>query len=155
MADEFHPAVKLLLARMESNPEEFMGYSRWTTMLNTLREHGDKEEKAAINTLYKRLQLDDVHSKIMKELLCEPNEAVRTSRPAQLSASQLSDLQQVISNPNAQTAVNGPNSWPSLQNQASNINAYAKAVAMGLVNPYAPPPPLPAPLAGGIQNKPK
>jgi hypothetical protein len=77
----FHPAVKLLLARMESNPEEFVGGYRWTTMLNTVREHEGKEEKEAINRVFKALQLDAAHEKIMKELLCEGS-SVQTTYPA-------------------------------------------------------------------------
>ncbi len=79
--DNFHPAVKLLLARMESNPEEFVGGYRWSTVLNTVREHARKEEKDTINSAYKLLQLDAAHDKIMKELLCEGSTPTVTIMP--------------------------------------------------------------------------
>ena len=71
-----HPAIELLLARMDSNPEEFDGatttFSRWASILNQLLEHASKEENIALTNKIRMIRLDAIHKSIMKEL-CDPS----------------------------------------------------------------------------------
>jgi len=81
MADEPHKVVKLLLARMDSHPEEFKSkqgpyHSRWYDHLNAINAYGNKADKAAINTRVRDIQLAEVHEQVMEEL-CNGDERRR------------------------------------------------------------------------------
>jgi len=74
MVDEPHEVVKLLLARMESHPEEFKfrrgGYhQRWYDHVNSINEYGNEADKAAINAKMRDIRLAEVHEQVMDELL--------------------------------------------------------------------------------------
>jgi len=70
MTDEPHPAVKLLLARMESNPEEFSAYeNRWREVMHKVMTYCIEEEKALLNDKLRSIVLNDAHEEIMRELL--------------------------------------------------------------------------------------
>ena len=74
---EMHDVVKLLLARMESHPEEFGGdlvatdsrEDRWWQILREVREFGTKEEKAALDQAVRKIKLQHAHEAMMDELL--------------------------------------------------------------------------------------
>jgi hypothetical protein len=77
MVDEPHDVVKLLLARMESHPEEFKSkqgpyHSRWYDHLNAINAYGNEADKAAINTRVRDIQLAEVHEQVMDELCNGP-----------------------------------------------------------------------------------
>lgn len=70
---EPHDVVKLLLARMESHPEEFKfkrgGYhQRWYDYINSINEYGNEADKAAINAKMRDIRLAEVHEQVMDEL---------------------------------------------------------------------------------------
>ena len=67
MADNIHPVVKLLAARMESHPEEFGvdGNGRWSTWLRQLEGHLSEEEKL----LLRGPGMQRVHEEVLDELL--------------------------------------------------------------------------------------
>jgi hypothetical protein len=72
-----HDVVKLLLARMESHPEEFKfrrgGYhERWYEYINSINEYGNKADKFAINEKMRNIRLAEVHEQVMDELLNGP-----------------------------------------------------------------------------------
>lgn len=80
--EEVHPVVKLLLARMESHPEEFSGYisrddmlevpegsNRWGVVLDTVDEFGSDADKAALAPAMRNIQLEEAHKWMMDELL--------------------------------------------------------------------------------------
>lgn len=77
MEDKIHPAVKLLLSRMESNPDEFCNLgdddypseSRWRRIIDLIRSYGSKEEVNLIDEKLGALVLNDVHEEIMRKLL--------------------------------------------------------------------------------------
>ena len=77
MADDLHAVVKLLLARMESHPEEFNGdmaerNSRsyhWWQAIRLVQENGTAEEKAAIDKGIRKIKLQHAHEMVMDELL--------------------------------------------------------------------------------------
>jgi hypothetical protein len=77
---EHHDAVKLLLARMESHPEEFAGItmtreqdrlytSRWGTLVTQFWHVLTSEEQAALNNALVTANRNNFHSEVMKELL--------------------------------------------------------------------------------------
>jgi primosomal protein N'' len=62
--------VKLLLARMESHPEEFgHGVSRWGWMIENVLENCSKEEAEAIKEGLRPIRLQEIHETVMDELL--------------------------------------------------------------------------------------
>lgn len=70
---EPHDVVKLLLARMESHPEEFKfkrgGYhQRWYDYIASINEYGNEADKAAINAKMRDIRLTEVHEQVMDEL---------------------------------------------------------------------------------------
>lgn len=70
-----HPAIELILARMESNPEEFKDSvrSRWNSIIIDLHDSCSEEEWNIVDTKIKAVRLDAVHQAIMQEL-CAPEQ---------------------------------------------------------------------------------
>jgi hypothetical protein len=65
--EDFHPAVRLLLARMETDPEEFIGKGfRWSKTVEELREVCTADEKAALQEKYRMIRMDALHVQAMK-----------------------------------------------------------------------------------------
>jgi len=69
-------AVELLLARMDSNPEEFTEYGRWEKHIVKYRPYLPMEDQMALTDKINALRLDVFHKDVMKELLAEPNDDV-------------------------------------------------------------------------------
>lgn len=74
MEDEPHAVVKLLLARMESHPEEFKRNvdCRWYHTIGDINEYGNETDKAAINAKLRDIRLGEAHEDAMDELLNGP-----------------------------------------------------------------------------------
>jgi hypothetical protein len=75
--NEPHAVVRLLLARMESHPEEFkVGdgpfLDRWYDSINTINAYGNETDKAALNVKLRDLRLGEAHERVMDELLNGP-----------------------------------------------------------------------------------
>lgn len=76
MSEDIHDVVELMLARMESHPEEFrvdqsdyaLHDARWWKPLATIRDYGSKEEQALINAKLREIQLQQAHEWAMDEL---------------------------------------------------------------------------------------
>lgn len=70
-----HPATELILARVESNPEEFKENigGRWNSILIDLHASCSEEEWELVNAKVKAVRLDAVHQAIMQEL-CAPTD---------------------------------------------------------------------------------
>lgn len=68
-----HPAVELLLKRMESNPDEFVNphqkNRRWEIIIEKYRGYMTEEDHAAVKKKYSDLQMEQCHKDIMAELL--------------------------------------------------------------------------------------
>lgn len=87
MADELHDVVKLLLARMETHPEEFGENlvvngsleARWWTIVREVREYGNKAEREAIEAAMRKVKLQHAHEMMMDEL-CNGEERRRKQR---------------------------------------------------------------------------
>jgi hypothetical protein len=81
MTNEIHPVVELLIARMESHPEEFMddylmsevrpaaGSSRWFRVIHAIREHGSKRDVETLNAALSKIHMQQIHEWTMDELL--------------------------------------------------------------------------------------
>lgn len=68
---EMHEVVKLLLARMESHPEEFLWETgnRWQSTLGCVREYGTPEEIEALDAALRIIMLQQAHEGMLDELL--------------------------------------------------------------------------------------
>jgi hypothetical protein len=79
MVDEPHDVVKLLLARMETHPEEFTSEEngpyevRWEEYVTGIEIHGNEVDKAAIRVGLRDILLDKIHEKVLDELLNGPD----------------------------------------------------------------------------------
>lgn len=68
-----HPAIELLLKRMESNPDEFMdGHrrnNRWGRIMDKYDSFMSEDDRKVLKEKYTALQMDSMHKEIMAELL--------------------------------------------------------------------------------------
>ncbi len=81
MADEVHPVVELLVARMGSHPEEFKddymmaelspanGSGRWVQAIRAIRESGLERDVEALNAALSKIRMQQIHEWTMDELL--------------------------------------------------------------------------------------
>ena len=80
MEVNIHPVVRLLVARMESHPEEFSDSGntiaadypegdRWWRALSMVREYGSEEEREIIQTQIRVIRLNNTHEWVLDELL--------------------------------------------------------------------------------------
>lgn len=67
--EEVHPGVKLLLARMDSHPEEFKSDTRWARHYQVYKTHWNGTEKRLFSNKLRAIRMQEMHEKIMKELL--------------------------------------------------------------------------------------
>lgn len=97
-----HPAVELLVKRMESNPEEFYDRSRrnlrWERIMSDYESYFSEEERTAVKSKYAQLQLERMHKDIMSELLNGEEEervltGVKEQRKLFVNQAQLAALQ--------------------------------------------------------------
>lgn len=87
MEDEPHEVVKLLVARMESHPEEFrigegVFHQRWSHHVDIVQDNGSKADKAALNAKLRDILMDELHEQVMEEL-CNGEERRRKEREEQ------------------------------------------------------------------------
>lgn len=80
--DEPHDVVKLLLARMESHPEEFRvggkPYSdRWDEHVSGIQAFGNAVDTAALDAKLRDIRLGEIHERVMDELLNGPDKRRR------------------------------------------------------------------------------
>jgi hypothetical protein len=135
MSDEPHDVVKLLIARMESHPEEFrVGdapfHDRWYDPVNGISAYGSEADKAAMAAGLRKIRLGEIHERVMDELLNgeERRRKVEEDREYErrMSQSLLLTKQQMM-----QQAQQG------LQNAYSNTYANQLGQAQGLQNANA------------------
>lgn len=64
--------IEILLARMESNPDEFMGINnKWVNLMDSYEEHMVEEDRKALYAKYSALHMDKFTEHVMKKLLEE------------------------------------------------------------------------------------
>lgn len=75
MEDELHEVVRLLLARMETHPDEFTRWeksypstNRWAAALDEIFEHGSDAEEKALRDALRVVRLAEIHDEVLDEL---------------------------------------------------------------------------------------
>lgn len=69
-ADEpIHPGVELLLARMDSHPEEFANDARWARYYQAYKTHWNATEKRLFSNKLRTIRMQAMHEVLMLELL--------------------------------------------------------------------------------------
>jgi hypothetical protein len=123
-------AVELLLARMDSNPEEFKDGGRWEGLIVKYRTYLSATDRLALEDKINALRLDTFHKAVMSELLAEPSEeavvdpsfyqgirpgaqVIGTTVPTAAVSPYINAYQNTLSNTGAGSA---------LTNTSSNIN---------------------------------
>ena len=67
--------IEILLARMESNPDEFMGVgNKWLKLMESYEDYMVEEERKALYAKYSTLHMDKFTEHVMKKLLEEQQE---------------------------------------------------------------------------------
>lgn len=104
--EELHPVVQLLLARMESHPEEFRdqylmselspinGDERWDRALLAIKDNGSEQDLEAINKVLGAIRMNQIHEWVMDEL-CNGEERRRKQREEIDTYRNLQQAQQV------------------------------------------------------------
>lgn len=84
-----HPAVELLLARMETHPDEFKVGGMWSRIFEPFKCHWNNEEKNRVKAKLREIHMGVMHEVLMKKLVEEPQPKVKTQRftPGLLSKS--------------------------------------------------------------------
>ena len=65
--------VEILLARMETNPEEFENTGRWIDLYNHYKKFMAEEEQEMFMTKLKALKMEQFEQEVVKRLLREEN----------------------------------------------------------------------------------
>ena len=74
---KFHPAVELVISRMESNPKEFTYEGgKWRHMLEQHTRWMNKEEKEAVNEKLRDINLEHMRLTMMKKILTDKEREV-------------------------------------------------------------------------------
>lgn len=68
---DLHPVVQMLIARMDSHPEEFEGTyaGRWSLFIEELRAVATGDNLAVFEEHYAKVCLDKLHDRVLDELL--------------------------------------------------------------------------------------
>jgi hypothetical protein len=66
--NEMHPVVVLLLKRAATHPEEICD-GRWDWVLAEIVKNGSEAERIAVEPVVRKLKLDGVYQRFMRELL--------------------------------------------------------------------------------------
>jgi len=84
MVDEPHAVVKLLIARMESHPEEFKRSldGRWYDIVGEINAWGNETDKAAIAAGLRDIRLGEAHEDALDELCNGPDRRRRQEEEA-------------------------------------------------------------------------
>jgi len=65
---EIHPAVQLLLARMESNPETYVD-GKQLHVIDRFRQFLTKHEKEILKVKEREINMNHLHKKLMEQVL--------------------------------------------------------------------------------------
>jgi hypothetical protein len=133
-----HPLVDLMLARMQSHPEEFFGSKsgRWRNAMDAIRSHGTAEEQAKVDHAMSRVALDHYHAQAMQELLDPQEDRNKAARALGLShfdeAALARARQQMIAQKySAQTATYPQGTYGSVGTSGPTLATLATAGTIG------------------------
>ena len=140
MADEIHPVVELLIARMDSHPEEFRddylmseltttGSGRWYKAIRAIRDHGLERDVETLNAALSKIHMQQIHDWVMDELFNgDDRRREEEERKKQLwTQQQLQQLQQ-------QAYQQSPHLQSGMQN-ISQLGSYQQSAMLGAASP--------------------
>jgi hypothetical protein len=138
MADEPHDAVKLLLARMESHPEEFRFkegayHDRWYNHISAVNTYGNEADKAALAAKTRDIRMAEVHEQVMDELLNGEDRRRKEEEEAEYERKTAAQhmKQQMVTMQSRQA---GKNSYSfDLDRYQNQLGQYNQAQATGIV----------------------
>lgn len=141
MSDKLHPVVELLVARMESHPEEFKftrgGYhQRWYDHINSINEYGNEADKAAINAKMRDIRLAEVHEQVMDELLNGEDRRRKEQEEREYERELIikkSGMAQAVG-----LAPGQYNQANAYRNQLGQLGSYQNAIGIGTQSPSQP-----------------
>lgn len=139
MADEPHDAVKLLLARMESHPEEFRFkegayHDRWYNHITAVNSYGSDADKAALAAKARDIRMAEVHEQIMEELCNGPENRRKEEEEVEYERNLANSLQQMATMQSQQARQNSYDfDRDRYQNQ---LGQYNQAQAVGVVGKF-------------------
>ena len=131
--------IEILLARMDSNPDEFMGINnKWVNLMDSYEDHMVEEDRKALYAKYSALHMDKFTEHVMKKLLAEQEEK-KEEFGQYISAVQQKMQQAQLAQ---QNAMNQAGSLTGLTNTALGsctvpASAYAHATISGTVSNQA------------------
>ena len=68
--------IEMLLARMDTHPEEFIEGHKWGRTIQELHKYAEKEESTALNDKLKKVMMQHLTEQIMEELIDPKSETV-------------------------------------------------------------------------------
>jgi len=97
MSDELHAVVRLLIARIESNPEEFKkNGNRWHSIIAGVLDSCSEEEEREIILALRPIRLKELHEEMMDELF--NGEDRRRGQGAAFAQQQYANLNKLSTN---------------------------------------------------------
>jgi hypothetical protein len=110
MEDEPHDAVKLLIARMDSHPEEFKlkdpsYHDRWYNHISAINSYGNEADVAALNAKIRDVRMAEVHERIMEELCNGPENRRKEEEDAEYERHLAASLKHAQIQQNTQNAI--------------------------------------------------
>jgi hypothetical protein len=141
MEDEPHDAVKLLIARMDSHPEEFKlkdpsYHDRWYNHISAINSYGNEADVAALNAKIRDIRMAEVHERIMEELCNGPENRRKEEEDAEYERHLAASLKHAqIQQQNNQLQSYGQ-ALGSYQNQASAIGLVGRSLTSTLMDEY-------------------
>ena len=139
MTNEIHPVVELLIARMESHPEEFkddylmsevrptVGSGRWLHATQAIQDHGSKRDVEALNAALSKIYMQHIHDWVMDELFNgESRRREEEERKKQLWLQQQQLRQQAYQQ--------SPHLQSGMQN-VSQLGSYQQSALLGAASP--------------------
>ena len=141
MAEEIHPVIELLAARMESYPEEFQFHAdgslaitgRWETWIAQLGWHMNDAEKQLIYGKAREVRFARIHEEVLDELMNGPQRRIEAEKAREAEMQRLLAQTQKLS---AAAGVQGSQLYGqnlsqsmAAQQQALNANIAAQLQA--------------------------
>jgi hypothetical protein len=122
--DKHCAAVELLLARMDSNPEEFTETLRWQKFIDRYKSILSATDRIALEDKLNSLYLEVFHRDVMKELLEEPKKQTLEEHEKQMVDNVWAGGNTVSSYTNAVANINL--SQQSIKDIVAAMSQYAK-----------------------------
>ena len=126
--------IEILLARMESNPDEFMGINnKWVNLMDSYEDHMVEEDRKALYAKYSALHMDKFTEHVMKKLLEEQGD--RKAEIDMYAQQVRSKLQNMAAQQNA--AAQQQYYYSNAQNQVGGITGLMGSLGSATTPSYA------------------